>query len=170
MNRTEVARVLREASQRWALEFAAAGMPQPMPLSMYPDAWLRAEADRIDAEVAHEKAEREDAETRWLATLCERHDINPSTVLRDSVVHETSVKRMWRTKLEWPAGGTYEAATPRNYDDEVAATRTVTTLRLRVIGYDERGPSEPAPYGYVTTLTFTDETPWVFSEVKVASK
>ena len=40
--------VLRDAAQAWALEFVDAGMPKPMPLSMYPDAWLRARADRIE--------------------------------------------------------------------------------------------------------------------------
>lgn len=40
--------VLRDAAQAWALEFVDAGMPKPMPMSMYPDAWLRARADRIE--------------------------------------------------------------------------------------------------------------------------
>lgn len=93
----------------------------------------------------------------WFPGMCERHGIDPSTVIRDSIDAEHQFVRMWRSTM-----GTYEAVTPHDRNDQMVAIRTISTVTLRVVGTHPGGRIEfAAGNGPDTTrITLTDETPW----------
>lgn len=65
-----------------------------------------------------------------LRDLLKRYEIAENSVADWST--EIAFAHMWRSKLPWPAGGTYEAEVPNGYDDEMVArkatVRAVMTL------------------------------------------
>jgi hypothetical protein len=158
---------LRRLADEWAEQFADGGMPKPMPLTMYPDAWLRARADLIEQKEAEAEAARRAADDTWLRGVCERQGVDANTVLRDTIRQEVRYHYMWRSPLEWPAGGTYEADTPRDFQDEIVGQRATSTVNMTVVGEHPGARRRVSTeYGTLSELGFVDESPWIFASAE----
>lgn len=66
-----------------------------------------------------------------LRELLKRYDIAQHSVADWST--EVSYVRMWRSKLPWPAGGTYEAEVPNGDGDEMVALKTTVRAMLTLV-------------------------------------
>lgn len=117
---------------------------------------LQAEESAKAAEVQRREAWEE------MMRLFERHAIDADRVIPDSISTEVSWRYMWRTPLEWPAGGTYESVAPRDPRDEMVAVCTTSEVSFRVVGEDSRGRRVmSSDSGVLTTeLTVVDVSPW----------
>lgn len=74
------------------------------------------------------------AMTDEIKTMLSRSGIPESSVADWSV--DVNYSHMWRTKAAWPAGGTYEADNPRNFDDEMVARKATARAELTVLNPD----------------------------------
>lgn len=103
---------------------------------------------------------------RWfnpeLAAILDRRGIDMSTVIDATL--EVRYEYIWRTKVAWPGGGTYEAELPRNHDDEIVARKATSTVTVEILGRHTEGQMLPVTSGDLerSRVEFVDEGPWVF--------
>lgn len=69
-----------------------------------------------------------------LSDLLKRYEIAEFSVADWST--EVNYSHMWRSKLAWPAGGTYEAEVPNGYGDEMVARKATIRAVLTLVDVD----------------------------------
>lgn len=95
--------------------------------------------------------------------LLRRNDISPEAVIDANITRQPSY--MWRTKADWPAGGTYEAPFPRNGDDEPVAQKVDTVAVVEIVGRHPRGVLLPVSDDFERSrVEISEHGNWVFND------
>lgn len=80
---------------------------------------------------------------------------------------EVTVRRMWKTPMAWPGGGTYEAVVPNGPEDQEVAQRFETKATVEILGTFPGArlvaTSDGSPR---SVIKFDDIGTWVFTEKK----